>query len=115
MTRAEIVAVLALAGPEAERLLPFAKHRTRRGVAIHEAGHCIAVLSFGVPVVRVMVEDDQGVTKYVENAGSGRPLEFSARARSVAMLALPECRNRQSGECPYLFEGARTAGATRRA
>lgn len=107
MTRAEIVAVVALAGPEAERLLPFAERRTRRGIAVHEAGHCIASLRFGVPVFRVVVEDDRGVTEHVENPGPGQPLEDNTRARGIAMLALPDAEPREIAI--WLFEMRRRA------
>jgi|GEM_PF-3482557 len=107
MTRAEIVTVVALAGPEAERLLPFAERRTRRGIAVHEAGHCIAALRFGVPVVRVVVEDDRGVTEHVENPRPGKSLDDNARARGIAMLALPDAEPREVAT--WLFEMRRRA------
>lgn len=107
MTRAEVVAVVALAGPEAERLLAFAERRTRRGIAVHEAGHCIAALRFGVPVVRVVVEDDRGVTEHVENPRPGKSLEDNARARGIAMLALPDAEPREIAI--WLFEMRRRA------
>src|SRR5579884_2481053 len=98
MTRAEIVTVVALAGPEAERLLPFAERRTRRG---------IAALRFGVPVVRVVVEDDRGVTEHVENPRPGKSLDDNARARGIAMLALPDAEPREVAT--WLFEMRRRA------
>lgn len=107
MTRAEIVTVVALAGPEAERLLPFAERRTRRGIAVHEAGHCIAALRFGVPVVRVVVEDDRGVTEHVENPRPGKSMDDNARARGIAMLALPDAEPREVAI--WLFEMRRRA------
>lgn len=107
MTRAEIAAVVTLAGPEAERRFPFAERRTRRGIAVHEAAHCIAALRFGVPVFRVVVEDDRGVTEYVENAGSGEPLEDNERARGVAMVTLPDAEPREIAI--WLFEMRRRA------
>ncbi len=107
MTRAEIVTVVALAGPEAERLLPFAERRTRRGIAVHEAGHCIAALRFGVPVVRVVVEDDRGVTEHVENPRPGKSLDDNARARGFAMVALPDAEPREIAI--WLFEMRRRA------
>lgn len=107
MTRAEIVAVVTLAGPEAERRLPFAERRTRRGVAVHEAAHCIAALRFGVPVFRVVVEDDRGVTQYVENAGPGKPLEDNERARGIAMVTFPDAEPREIAI--WLFEMRRRA------
>ncbi len=107
MTRAEIVTVVALAGPEAERLLPFAERRTRRGIAVHEAGHCIAALRFGVPVVRVVVEDDRGVTEHVENPRPSKSLDDNARARGIAMLALPDAEPREVAI--WLFEMRRRA------
>lgn len=107
MTRAEIVAVVTLAGPEAERRLPFAERRTRRGIAVHEAAHCIAALRFGVPVFRVVVEDERGVTQYVENAGSGKPLEDNERARGIAMVTLPDAEPREIAI--WLFEMRRRA------
>jgi hypothetical protein len=107
MTRDEIVVVVTLAGPEAERRLPFAERRTRRGVAVHEAAHCIAALRFGVPVFRVVVEDDRGVTQYVENAGSGKPLEDNERARGIAMVTLPDAEPREIAI--WLFETRRRA------
>lgn len=107
MTRAEIVAVIALAGPEAERMLPYAERRTRRGIAVHEAGHCIASLRFGMPVFRVVVEDDRGVTEHVGNPGSGKPLEDNERARGVAKVTLPDAEPREIAT--WLFEMRRRA------
>jgi hypothetical protein len=107
MTRDEIVVVVTLAGPEAERRLPFAERRTRRGVAVHEAAHCIAALRFGVPVFRVVVEDDWGVTEYVENAGLRKPLEDNGRARGIAMVTMPDAEPREIAI--WLFEMRRRA------
>jgi hypothetical protein len=107
MTREEIVVVVTLAGPEAERRLPFAERRTRRGVAVHEAAHCIAALRFGVPVFRVVVEDDRGVTHYVENADSRKPLADNERARAIAMVTLPDAEPREIAI--WLFEMRRRA------
>jgi hypothetical protein len=107
MTRDEIVVVVTLAGPEAERRLPFAERRTRRGVAVHEAAHCIAALRFGVPVFRVVVEDDWGVTEYVENAGPRKPLEDNERARGIAMVTMPDAEPREIAI--WLFEMRRRA------
>jgi hypothetical protein len=107
MTRHEVVVVVTLAGPEAERRLPFAERRTRRGVAVHEAAHCIAALRFGVPVFRVVVEDDWGVTEYVENAGLRKPLEDNGRARGIAMVTMPDAEPREIAI--WLFEMRRRA------
>lgn len=107
MTRAEIVAVVTLAGPEAERRLPFAERRTRRGIAVHEAAHSIAALRFGVPVHRVTVEVDHGSTEYAENAGEATAIEDSERARLVGLLALPDAE--PSGIALWVSEMRRRA------
>lgn len=107
MTRAEIVAVVTLAGPEAARRLPFEERRTRRGIAVHEAAHCIAALRFGVPVYRVTVEDNRGSTEYVENAEAGRPMEDNRKAHAIATLVLPDAEPHEVSI--WLFEMRRRA------
>jgi hypothetical protein len=95
MTRAEIVTVVALAGPEA------------RGCFLcgtpHDAGHrrpmkqgiAIAALRFGVrgPFVRWKTIGES--TEHVENPRPGKSMDDTTRARGIAMLALPDAEPRE--------------------
>lgn len=58
-------------------------------------------------MVRVVVEDDRGITEHVENPRPGKSMDDNARARGIAMLALPDAEPHEVAI--WLFEMRRRA------
>lgn len=95
MTRAEAVAVIALAGEMASRRLPAEERDTRHAIAIHEAAHCIVALRLGVVPVRVVVyPNGGGATEFGRDVSRSPQLNDYERARAVALIAEPDANTR---------------------
>lgn len=89
MNFAEVATIITLAGEEASRRLPSHKRRTRRGISIHEAAHCIVGFRLGRPVHRVALTDDGGGFTDFSTDGDRSPmLRDGDRARAIAEIHL---------------------------